>query len=303
MTDMRTQVGGISLKNPLITASGTCGYGRELAELFDLSLLGGIAVKGTTMEPWAGNKPPRIAETASGMLNSIGLQNPGVDAVIEKELPFLRGFDTAVIVNIAGHVAHEYGELAAKLDSVAGVAGLEVNISCPNVAQGGMAFGVEPDTAYQVISLVRQNTKLPVIAKLTPNVRDVAEIARACEAAGADSIALINTLLGMAIDVEMRRPILASRCGGLSGPAVKPIALQMVWQTARAVSIPIIGMGGIMTAVDAVEFLLAGASAFQVGTALFYNPLCPLQIINDLNEWCDNRGVKQVGELVGALNQ
>ncbi|NLF80066.1 MAG: dihydroorotate dehydrogenase, partial [Clostridia bacterium] len=290
-------------KNPLITASGTCGYGRELSELFDLSLLGGIAVKGTTLKPCIGNKPPRIAETASGMLNSIGLQNPGVDAVIANELPFLHSFDTAVIVNIAGHALHEYGELADKLDAVPGVAALEVNISCPNVAEGGMAFGVEPKMAEQVISLVRSKTKLPVIAKLTPNVRNIAEIARACEAAGADGIALINTLLGMAIDVETRRPLLTSRCGGLSGPAIKPVALQMVWQAARAVPIPIIGMGGIMNAIDAVEFLLAGASAFQIGTALFYNPLCPLRIIEELIEWCDRHGVKQIGELVGALKQ
>jgi len=301
MTDLSTVVAGISMKNPLILASGTCGYGREMAELYDLSLLGGISIKGTTLKPFSGNKPPRIAETASGMLNSVGLQNPGIDAVLEKELPFLNKFDTAVILNIAGHKLAEYGLIAQAAEAAKGIAAIEVNISCPNVETGGMAFGVDCNTANEVIALVRRNTKLPVIAKLTPNVRDIGEIAKACEAAGADAISLINTLLAMVVDVETRKPILANRSGGLSGPAIKPIALQMVWQTARAVNLPIIGIGGITCATDAIEFILAGASAFQVGTANFYNPCVAPQIIDDLENWCNAHGVKHVGELVGAM--
>lgn len=301
MTDLRTNIAGISMKNPLITASGTCGYGRELSELFDLSVLGGISVKGTTVEPRQGNATPRIAETASGMLNSVGLQNPGVDAVIARELPNLAQYDTAVIVNIAGHAINDYGLLAQKLEQASGVAALEVNISCPNVAAGGMAFGVDPKVAAEVISLVRKNTKLPIIAKLSPNVTDVTEIAKACEAAGADAISMINTLMSMVIDVESRSPLLANRSGGLSGPAVKPIALYQVWQTARAVSVPIIGMGGITSAIDAVEFMMAGASAFQIGSVIFRNPYAAPQIIADLDKWCNDHGVKHVSELIGAL--
>ena len=279
MTRMITNIGGISMKNPLITASGTCGYGREMAELFDLSILGGISVKGTTLEPRLGNKPPRIAETPSGMLNSVGLQNPGIEMVIKKELPFLSQFDTAVILNIAGHSIEEYGLIAERLDEVPNLAAVEINISCPNVKAGGMSFGVDPQVAAQVVSLVKSKTKLPVIAKLTPNVTDITEIAKACEAAGADILALINTVLSMVIDIETRKPLLANGFGGLSGPAIKPLAVRMVWQTAQAVSIPIIGMGGITTAEDAIEFLLAGASAFQIGSANFHNPYAAPQIL------------------------
>lgn len=302
MTNMTTNIGGLTMKNPLITASGTCGYGREMSELFDLSLLGGIAVKGTTLEPRLGNPPPRIAETPSGMLNSVGLQNPGIEAVLTKELPFLSQFDTAVILNIAGHSIEEYGLIAERLDSAANLAAVEINISCPNVKAGGMSFGVDPKVAAQVVSLVKSKTKLPVIAKLTPNVTDITEIAKACEAAGADILALINTVLSMVIDIETRRPLLANGFGGLSGPAIKPLAVRMVWQTAQAVSIPIIGMGGISTAEDAVEFLLAGASAFQIGSINFHNPCAAPQIISGLDRWCDDHGVKNIAELIGAAH-
>lgn len=302
MTNMTTNIGGLKMKNPLITASGTCGYGREMSELFDLSLLGGIAVKGTTLEPRLGNPPPRIAETPSGMLNSVGLQNPGIEAVLTKELPFLSQFDTAVILNIAGHSIEEYGLIAERLDSAANLAAVEINISCPNVKAGGMSFGVDPKVAAQVVSLVKSKTKLPVIAKLTPNVTDITEIAKACEAAGADILALINTVLSMVIDIETRRPLLANGFGGLSGPAIKPLAVRMVWQTAQAVAIPIIGMGGISTAEDAVEFLLAGASAFQIGSINFHNPCAAPQIISGLDRWCDDHGVKNIAELIGAAH-
>ncbi len=302
MTKMTTQIGGMSMKNPLITASGTCGYGREMAELFDLSLLGGISVKGTTLEPRQGNKPPRIAETPSGMLNSVGLQNPGLEMVIQRELPFLSQYDTAVILNIAGHSIEEYGLIAERLDSVANLAAVEINISCPNVKAGGMSFGVDPQVASQVVALVKSKTKLPVIAKLTPNVTDITEIAKACEAAGADMIALINTVLSMVIDIERRKPLLANGFGGLSGPAIKPIGVRMVWQTFEAVSIPIIGMGGITTAEDAIEFLLAGASAFQIGSANFHNPCAAPQILASLEQWCEAHGVKDIKELIGAAH-
>ncbi|MBS1348232.1 MAG: dihydroorotate dehydrogenase [Firmicutes bacterium] len=302
MTKMTTQIGGMSMKNPLITASGTCGYGREMAELFDLSLLGGISVKGTTLEPRQGNKPPRIDETPSGMLNSVGLQNPGLEMVIRRELPFLSQYDTAVILNIAGHSIEEYGLIAERLDSVANLAAVEINISCPNVKAGGMSFGVDPQVASQVVALVKGKTKLPVIAKLTPNVTDITEIAKACEAAGADMIALINTILSMVIDIERRKPLLANGFGGLSGPAIKPIGVRMVWQTFEAVSIPIIGMGGITTAEDAIEFLLAGASAFQIGSANFHNPCAAPQILAGLEQWCEAHGVKDIKELIGAAH-
>ena len=302
MTKMTTQIGGMSMKNPLITASGTCGYGREMAELFDLSLLGGISVKGTTLEPRQGNKPPRIAETPSGMLNSVGLQNPGLEMVIQRELPFLSQYDTAVILNIAGHSIEEYGLIAERLDSVANLAAVEINISCPNVKAGGMSFGVDPQVASQVVALVKSKTKLPVIAKLTPNVTDITEIAKACEAAGADMIALINTVLSMVIDIERRKPLVANGFGGLSGPAIKPIGVRMVWQTFEAVSIPIIGMGGITTAEDAIEFLLAGASAFQIGSANFHNPCAAPQILASLEQWCEAHGVKDIKELIGAAH-
>ena len=301
MTDLSTSFIGIQMKNPLVTASGTCGYGHEMSELFDLSLLGGISIKGITPTPRLGNPPPRIAETACGMLNSVGLQNPGVDYVIEKELPFLAKFDTAVIANIAGHSFDDYRIMAEKLDNAAGVAALEVNISCPNVSAGGMTFGVDPKSAHKIISLVKDVTKLPVIAKLSPNVTDITEIAKACEDAGADGLSLINTLLGMVIDAEKRKPVLANRTGGLSGPAIKPVALHMVWKTAQAVKIPIMGMGGISTGLDAVEFLMAGATAFQIGSINFHDPMAAPRIIRELNEWCDAHNIKKASELIGTL--
>ncbi len=301
MTNLAVEVAGIKLKNPVLTASGTFGFGREFAELYDLNLLGGVMVKGTTLNPRLGNPPPRIAETPAGMLNSVGLQNPGVDYVIREEIPWLRQFDVAVIVNVSGHSFDEYAEIAARLDGVPGVDGLEINISCPNVKGGGMAFGTDPKMAAEVIKRVRSKTQLPVIAKLSPNVTDITEIARAVEAEGADAVSLINTVLGMAIDIKTRRPVLANIVGGLSGPAIKPIALRMVWQVAQAVNIPIIGMGGITTAEDAVEFLLAGATAVAIGAGNFYNPRVAVDVIERLKTWLKEEKIKDVNEIVGAL--
>ncbi|MEG2213379.1 MAG: dihydroorotate dehydrogenase [Clostridiales bacterium] len=300
MADLAVEVAGIKLKNPLITASGTCGYGRELSQLFDLSRLGGIAVKGTTLEPRIGNPPPRIMETAGGLLNSVGLQNPGVEKVATVEIPFLRQYDLAIIVNIAGHSYDDYRLMAEKLDTVEGIAALEVNISCPNVQAGGMAFGVDPQAAAAITALVRKATTLPLIVKLSPNVTDIGEIAKAVEAAGADAVSLINTMLGMSIDIEKKKPFLANTTGGLSGPALKPVALRMVWQTARAVSIPVIGMGGICSARDALEFMMAGAAAFQIGAAAFHDPLVAITIIRDLENWLDQHGVAQIADIIGA---
>ena len=301
MSKLAVDFAGLSLKNPILTASGTFGYGREFAELYDLSLLGGVVVKGTTAEPRKGNGVPRIAETPAGLLNSVGLQNPGIDRVIESELPFLRAFDTACIVNIARHSVEDYRIVAEKLAGVAGVDAVEVNISCPNVASGGMSFGTDPAVAAAVTQAVRAVWQGPLIVKLTPNVTDIVCIAKAVEDAGADALSLINTLQGMAIDIRSRRPILANTMGGLSGPAVKPVALRMVYQVARAVQIPVIGLGGIGSATDVVEFLLAGASAVQVGSANFQNPyICP-QIIEDLEQWLEKEGIADIRELIGAL--
>lgn len=301
MSKLAVDFAGLSLKNPILTASGTFGYGREFAELYDLSLLGGVVVKGTTAEPRKGNGVPRIAETPAGLLNSVGLQNPGIDRVIESELPFLRTFDTACIVNIAGHSVEDYRIVSEKLAAVAGVDAVEVNISCPNVASGGMSFGTDPAVAAAVTQAVRAVWQGPLIVKLTPNVTDIVCIAKAVEDAGADALSLINTLQGMAIDIRSRRPILANTMGGLSGPAVKPVALRMVYQVARAVQIPVIGLGGIGSATDVVEFLLAGASAVQVGSANFQNPyICP-QIIEELEQWLEKEGIADIRELIGAL--
>ncbi|MDI3534465.1 MAG: dihydroorotate dehydrogenase catalytic subunit [Thermosediminibacterales bacterium] len=301
MTNLAVEVAGIKLKNPVLTASGTFGFGREFVELYDLNLLGGVMVKGTTLNPRLGNPPPRIAETPAGMLNSVGLQNPGVDYVIREEIPWLRQFDVAVIVNVSGHSFDEYAEIAARLDGVPGVDGLEINISCPNVKGGGMAFGTDPKMAAEVIKRVRSKTQLPVIAKLSPNVTDITEIARAVEAEGADAVSLINTVLGMAIDIKTRRPVLANIVGGLSGPAIKPIALRMVWQVAQTVNIPIIGMGGITTAEDAIEFLLAGATAIAIGAGNFYNPMTPLEVVKGLKNWLSQEKIADVRELIGGL--
>src|SRR5574342_1008135 len=280
--DLSIDFAGIKLKNPMLTASGTFGYGEEFAEFVDLNKLGGVIVKGISLKPIKGNPPPRIWETPSGMLNAIGLENPGVDAFLRDKLPFLRRFDTAVIVNIFGYSMEEYVGVAERLDGVPGVAGLEVNISCPNVKAGGIAFGSDVQASRALLSAVRRATKLPVIAKLSPNVTDVTGFAAAARDAGCDGLSLINTLLGMSIDVRCRRPRLANCTGGLSGPAIRPVAVRMVWQAAKAVKLPIIGMGGIVTAEDAVEFLLAGATAVAIGTASFVDPASALKVIEGL---------------------
>jgi len=299
--DLSVEIAGINLRNPVMTASGTFGYGREFAEYLDLEKIGAIITKGLSIRPKAGNRTPRIVETPGGMLNAIGLQNVGIDAVILEKLPFLRSVDTPVIVNLYGNTLEEYGELAEKLDKLPEVAGLEVNISCPNVKQGGIVFGTDPKAAYEVVSLVRGSTIKPLIVKLSPNVTDIVEMANACVDAGADALSLINTLTGMAIDLQKRRPVLANMTGGLSGPAIKPVALRMVWQVARAVSVPIIGIGGIMTATDALEFMLAGATAVQVGTASFLDPSAAETIAREMEEYLEENGIADVKELIGAL--
>lgn len=301
MTKLSVDIAGINFKNPVMTASGTFGYGREFAQIYDLSVLGGIVVKGTTIEPKEGNPPPRIAETAAGMLNSVGLQNPGVDKVIAEELPWLAQYDTNIIVNISGHDLESYCAVAQKLADNPQIAAVEMNISCPNVKCGGMAFGTDPQMAAQVTRAVREKTQLPLIVKLSPNVTDITEIARAVEAAGADAVSLINTLLGMAIDVKSRRPLIANVTGGLSGPAVKPVALRMVYQVAQSVKIPVIGLGGIMNSEDAIAFMLAGASAVQVGSANFYDPLAAPKIIAGLEKWLVEENVADIQEIIGGL--
>lgn len=299
--DLTVRLGPLELKNPVIAASGTFGYGEEYASLVDLNRLGAVVVKGLSLKPMAGNPPPRIVETPGGMLNAIGLANIGVEAFLKEKLPRLRGVDTQVIVNIYGHHIDEYGELASALKGVPGIAALEVNISCPNVECGGMAFGVDPEVSARVTERVVRNTDKPVIVKLSPNVTDIRVIAGAVEGAGAHAVSLINTLTGMAIDVERRRPVLANGVGGLSGPAIKPVAVRMVYQVSRAVRIPVIGLGGIMDHRDALEFLLAGASAVQVGTANFVNPRACLDILDGLREYCTAQGVGAIAALVGAL--
>ncbi|HEY8344550.1 MAG TPA: dihydroorotate dehydrogenase [Bacillota bacterium] len=299
---LSVQIGEVTLKNPLLTASGTFGFAREYSELFDVSLLGGIVVKGLTLQPKEGNPPPRIAETPSGLLNAIGLQNPGVRRFVAEELPALRRIGTAVIANIAGSTLEEFAEIAKILEAETGITALELNISCPNVRQGGMAFGVHPESAAKVTEVVKKHTTLPVWVKLSPNVTDITEIAKAVEEAGADAITLINTLLGMAIDLEKRRPVLGNIFGGLSGPAVKPVALRMVWQVYEAVKIPIIGMGGIISARDVLEFIMAGASAVAIGTGLFAQPLAPVGILRELEEFLIKEDVAQITELTGVAH-
>lgn len=299
---LETDIGKITLKNPVMTASGTFGYGREFADLIDLNRLGAIIVKGLSLEPAKGNPPPRIVETPCGMLNAIGLENIGIDAFEEKKLPFLKELETPVFVNIYGKSVDEYGELAARIDEIDGVAGIEVNISCPNVKTGGIAFGVEPKTARSVVKTVRKKTAKPVIVKLSPNVTDITEIAKAAEGAGADSLSVINTITGMAIDIETRRPKIANITGGLSGPAIRPVALRMVWQTAGAVKIPVIGVGGIMTADDAIEFFIAGASAIQVGTANLANPTATVEILDGIEQYMARKGVSSMREIIGTLD-
>ena len=301
---LKTQVHigrGLTIKNPVMTASGTFGYGLEYGDFIDLNRLGGVLVKGTTLHPRQGNPYPRMAETPSGMLNAVGLQNKGVDYFCEHIYPTISGYDTAMIVNVSGSQVEDYIETAEKINALEGIPAIELNISCPNVKEGGMAFGVTCAGAASVVRAVRAVYDKTLIVKLSPNVTDIMEIARAVEAEGADSISMINTLLGMAIDAEKRRPVLSTITGGLSGPAVKPIALRMVWQTAQAVKVPIIGMGGIASATDAIEFLLAGASAVEVGTYNFVDPSVTTQIVDGIEDYMHRHGFTDIQDLIGAL--
>lgn len=299
--DLTTDIGGLILKNPVMTASGTFGYAKEYATLVDLNRLGAIIVKGLSLLPTKGNPPPRIVETACGMLNAIGLENVGVDAFIKEKVPFLKTLNTPVLANIYGTDVDAYAQLASRLNDIETVAGIEVNISCPNVKQGGVAFGADECMAQQVTEVVRARYKRLLIVKLSPNVTDITRIARSVEAGGADAVSLINTLTGMAIDVHTRRPVLANVTGGLSGPAIKPVALRMVWQVAQAIKLPIIGIGGIMNARDALEFLIAGASAVQIGTGNFVNPGCSMQIIDGIADYMGANGFGSMRQLVGSL--
>lgn len=302
---LKTQVHigrGLTIKNPVMTASGTFGYGTEYEDFIDLNRLGGILVKGTTLHPRQGNPYPRMAETPSGMLNAVGLQNKGVDYFCEHIYPKIRGYETAMIVNVSGSQVEDYIETAEKINALEDIPAIELNISCPNVKEGGMAFGVTCAGAASVVRAVRAVYDKTLIVKLSPNVTDITEIARAVEAEGADSISMINTLLGMAIDAEKRRPVLSTITGGLSGPAVKPIALRMVWQTSQAVKVPIIGMGGIASATDAIEFLLAGASAIEVGTYNFVDPAVTAQIVNGIEDYMLRHGITDIQDLIGALD-
>ena len=301
MSRLNVNICGVEFKNPVITASGTYGFGREYNEFYPISKLGGISSKGMTIREKAGNPPPRIAETPSGILNSVGLQNPGVDHFIEKDLPWLREQDVVIIANIAGATEDDYAAIAEKVNA-SEVDMVELNISCPNVKAGGAAFGTSCAGAEQITSLVRKHCpNKPLIVKLSPNVTDITEIARAVEGAGADSVSLINTMLGMAIDAERRKPILSTVTGGMSGPAVKPVALRMVWQVAKAVKIPVIGLGGICSATDAIEFLLAGASAIQIGTANFIDPAISEKVVDGIEEYLTRHGFNSVQEVIGAL--
>ena len=300
---LEVNVAGIHMRTPVMVASGTFGYGSEYVDFVDLNQLGAIVVKGITSEPWPGNPMQRIIETPSGMLNAIGLQNVGVDGFISEKLPYLRDFDVPVVVNVCGETLEEYCEVTEKLNAAEGVAAIELNISCPNLDCGGMSFGVDSRLAGALVKNVRGKTGLPLLVKLSPNVTDIAEIARAIEDAGADGLSVINTLLGMAIDAKTRRPQLANLTGGLSGPAIKPVALRMVWQVYNAVKIPIVGMGGIMTGEDAVEFFIAGASAVAVGTANFVNPRASLDVTDGILEYLEEHGFDSVKELVGSLVQ
>jgi len=302
--NLEVEVAGIRMKNPVITASGTFGYGEEFSPFIDLDKLGAMVLKGITLKPKMGNPPPRVIETPSGMLNAIGLQNVGVEMLIKEKLPYLQKFNTPVIINISGDTIEEYIELTRRLGEVLeemGIAGLEVNISCPNVKKGGIAWGTDAQSTYKIISSIRKVTSLPLIVKLSPNVTDIKVIAQAAEEAGADVLSLINTLVGMAVDVSLRRPKLANISGGLSGPAVKPVALWMVWQVFQTVNIPIIGMGGIMKAQDALEFIIAGARAVSIGTANLVNPKAAIEIIKGIEEYLVENKIKDINELVGSL--
>lgn len=301
MVQLNTKIGSLELKNPVMTASGTFGYGTEYADFMDISRLGAIIVKGTTLNPRQGNPYPRMAETPSGMLNAVGLQNKGVDYFVDHIYPEVRKIQTNIIVNVSGSCIDDYVQTAGIINTLDDIPAIELNISCPNVKQGGMAFGVNPDSAAQVVAAVRKAYDKTLIVKLSPNVTDITEIARAVEGAGADSVSLINTMLGMAIDAEKRKPILSTVTGGMSGPAVKPVALRMVWQTAKAVKIPVIGLGGICSATDAVEFLLAGASAIQIGTANFIDPSISEKVVDGIEEYLNRHGFNSIQDIIGAL--
>lgn len=301
MVQLNTKIGSLELKNPVMTASGTFGYGTEYADFMDINRLGAIIVKGTTLNPRQGNPYPRMAETPSGMLNAVGLQNKGVDYFVDHIYPEVRKFQTNVIVNVSGSCIEDYVQCASIINTLDDIPAIELNISCPNVKQGGMAFGVKPESAAQVVSAVRKAYNKTLIVKLSPNVTDITEIARAVEGAGADSVSLINTMLGMAINAEKRKPILSTITGGMSGPAVKPVALRMVWQTAKAVKIPVIGLGGICSATDAIEFLLAGAAAIQIGTANFIDPSISEKVVDGIQEYLERHGFNSVQEIIGAL--
>ena len=301
MARLNVKIADLELKNPVMTASGTFGYGLEFADMMPLDGIGGIIVKGTTLNPREGNDYPRMAETASGMLNCVGLQNKGVDYFCEHIYPQIKDIDTNMIVNVSGSSPEDYAECAARIDALDNIPAIELNISCPNVKDGGMAFGVTCAGAASVVKAVRQRYHKTLIVKLSPNVTDIAEIARAVEAEGADSVSLINTLMGMAIDIEKRKTLLSINTGGLSGPCVKPVALRMVWQVAKAVKIPVIGLGGISCAKDAIEFLMAGATAIEIGTANFLDPAVSIKVRDGINEWLDAHGCKDVSEIIGVI--
>ena len=301
MANQNVNISDLSLKNPVMTASGTFGYGLEFSDFIDLRRLGGIIVKGTTLHPRQGNDYPRMAETASGMLNCVGLQNKGVDHFCEHIYPLIKDIDTNMIVNVSGSTVDDYAECAARIDALDNIPAIELKISCPNVRQGGMAFGVTSKGAAAVVKAVRQHYHKTLIVKLSPNVTDIAEIARVCEAEGADSVSLINTLMGMAVDIERRQSLLSIGTGGLSGPAVKPVALRMVSQVAKAVKIPVVGLGGISSATDAIEFLMVGATAIEVGTANFLDPTVTVKIIDGINAWLDSHGCSSVKEIIGVI--
>ncbi|HOY32343.1 MAG TPA: dihydroorotate dehydrogenase [Bacteroidales bacterium] len=301
MADLKVTIGKLKLKNPVLTASGTFGYGSEFGDFVDIDSLGGIIIKGTTLEPREGNAYPRMAETSSGMLNAVGLQNKGIDFFINQIYPEIKQYNTNIIVNVSGSEIDDYVAVAEKLNDLDGIPALELNISCPNVKTGGMAFGTSCASAASVTKAVRNASNKTLIVKLSPNVTNIAEIAQAVEDAGADSISLINTLLGMAVDAETRRPVLSTVTGGLSGPCIKPVALRMVWQVSRVVKIPVVGLGGIMNATDAIEFMLAGATAIQVGTANFVDPSVCGKIISGLHDYCSRHHINSITEITGAL--
>lgn len=301
MAQLNVNIGDLHLQNPVLTASGTFGYGIEFADFIDLNRLGGFIVKGTTLKPREGNDYPRMAETPSGMLNCVGLQNKGVDYFCEHIYPQLKDIKSNALVNVSGNSPEDYAECAARIDALEHIPGIELNISCPNVKSGGMAFGVTCEGAASVVKAVRARYHKTLIVKLSPNVTDIASIAQAVEAEGADSVSLINTLMGMSIDIERRKSRLSIGTGGLSGPCVKPVALRMVWQVAKAVKIPVVGLGGIMNATDAIEFLMAGASAVEIGTANFIDPTTTIKVIDGINDWLDKHGVKDVHEIIGCI--